>query len=182
VDLRRGSVDERPELPARPQRVDEDRLVVLREDPLADVDVPGVEAAPADQVARVDLVADLDERIDVLVAEVPDVDEPADSVWGGADDLAALDRVHAVGSPGRCARLGAVVAHGDVDPVVVDRPQFGVGPRVHEGAADRVRLVHGRDRPAAVVVVVRLVDVQLARHGRHALHSDKTGASATIAT
>ena len=84
VDLRRGRVDVRPELPARPQRVHEDRVVAGRKDPFADVDVPGVEAAPADQVARVDLVPDLDERVDVLVAEVADVDEPPDSVWRGA--------------------------------------------------------------------------------------------------
>ena len=127
-------------------------------------------------------VPDLDECVDVLVTEVPDVDEPPDSVWSGAANLAPFDRVHAVSPPWRGARLGIVVAHGDVDAVVVYRPQLGIRAEVHEGAADRMRLVHRGNRPAAVVVVVRLVDVQLARNGRHDRHSDKPGASATIGT
>ena len=156
VDLGRRLVDVRPELPARPQRVDEDPVAAGRKDPFADVDVPGVAAPPADEVARVDLVPDPDERVDVLVAEVADVDEPPVSVRRRADDLAALDRVDAVSPARRRARLGTVVAHCDVDAVVVDRAQLRIRAGVHERAADRVRLVHGRDRPATVGVVVRL--------------------------
>ena len=134
VDLRRGRVDVRPELPARPQRVHEDRVVAGGKDPFADVDVPGVEAAPADQVARVDLVPDLDECVHVLVAEVPDVDEPPDSVWRGAPNLATFDRVHAMRPPGRGPRLW------DGRPAPRCRPRRGRSPpvrdpgrEVHEG-------------------------------------------------
>jgi hypothetical protein len=41
----------------------------------------------------------------------------------------------------RGAAFRAVVAHRDVDAVVVDRAQLGVGPRVEERAADRMRAV-----------------------------------------
>jgi hypothetical protein len=108
------------------------------------------------------VITDLDECIHVLVPEMPAIDESSDALRRRTKDLSTLDRVDAVRSPGRGARLGTVVADGDVDPVVVDRPEIGVRPRVQEGTTDRVRLVDRCDRPSPVVVVVRLGDVELA--------------------
>jgi hypothetical protein len=52
---------------------------------------------------------------------------------------------------------------------VVDGATPRVGPRIEEGAADRVLPVEREDRPASPVVVPRLADVELPRNSwRHA--------------
>ena len=95
----------------------------------------------------------------MFVAEVGDVDQSPYAVRRCAGDPAPLDCVHAVGSPGRRATVGADRTDGDVDAVVVDRAQLVVSARVEEGAADRVLRLSG-ERPAPPLVVVALSDLE----------------------
>ena len=147
-------VDVGPQLPARAQRVDEDAAAVREVDELAQVDVPVALPRPRDLLAGLDDVARPDEHVDVLVAEVRDVDEPARAGSRRPEDATALDRVHAMRAPGRRAAPGDVVADGDVDAVVVDAALLVVGAWVEERPADRVLTVEGADGPPPPLVVI----------------------------
>ena len=116
---------------------------------------------PADVLAGRDDLAGLHDRVDVPVAEVPDAREPTGATRSRQEHGPTLDGVDPVRSAGRRTLFGPVVAHRDVDAVVVDRAELGVGSRVQERAADRMLAVERLDRPAAPRVVVDLRDVQL---------------------
>ena len=166
LDHRRGGVAVGPELAPAAQRVHHQSAPVGAKDELAQVDVPASIGRPPDQLTGRDDVADPDERVDVLVAEVAGVDEPAGAARSRRGDAAALDRVHPVCPAGRRAATPDVVANADVDAVVVDRAAARVGPRVEKRATDRVLPVQRQDRPAAPVVVVRLAHLELTRDTR----------------
>ena len=143
------------QLPATPQRVDEDPCLA-GEDELAQVDVPVARTRPADVLARYDRLTRQDERVDVAVPEVADVGVAAHAVRRGEEHGPALDCVHAMCPPGRRPTLRPVVADGDVHALVVNGAALGVWTGVEKRAPDRVLSVARADRPAAVRVVVRL--------------------------
>ncbi len=159
------------ELAAGSERVDEHAPSVGQVEQLAQVDVPVALPGPGDLLSGLDDVADANERVDVLVAEVRDVDQPAHAVRCGVRDLASFDRVHAVRAPGRRATAGQVVTDGDVDAVVVDGAELVVSARVEEGAADRVLAVERQHRPPPPLVVVALSDLEPSWNTRHSRRS-----------
>ena len=115
--------------------------------------MPERAARPADLLPRLDVLA-VGHRangVDVAVAPGADAHRPVvalDLVDVRRDrDGAARDGVDAVRSVRRMAPLGSVVAYGDVDAVVEDRPEVRPA-RIEEAAADRVLLVQGPERPA----------------------------------
>ena len=100
------------------------------------------------------------------VSEVSDAGEAARSTGRREEDGPALDRIDPVGSPRRRSAFRAVVAHRDIDPVVIDRAALRIGSWVEERSADRMLAPVRSDGPAAPGVVVDLRDVQLPRN-RH---------------
>src|SRR5688572_16383664 len=125
------------------------------------MDVPVALARPADVLTRRHVLAGLHDRVDVPVSEVADAREATRATRSREEHGAALDGEHSVRPAGRRTLLGPVVAHGDVDPVVIDRAELGVWSRVQERAANRMLAVERLDRPASPRVVVDLRDVQL---------------------
>ena len=111
--------------------------------------MPVALARPADVLPRRDGLAGLHDRVDVPVSEVTDTREATCATRGREEHGPALDREDAVRPSGRRASLGPVVAHRDVDAVVVDRAEVGVGTRIEERAANRMLSVQRLDRPAA---------------------------------
>ena len=109
-----------------------------------------------------------DDGIDVAVAEVADPDEAAAAGRRRERHRPSFDREDTVRSSRRRAAFRPVVANGDVDAVVVDRPALGIRPRVEEGSANRVLPVLRPDGPAPEGVVVDLRNLELPRR-RHAL-------------
>ena len=135
-----------------------------REDELAQVDVPIPSTRPAD-AARAPLISGPDDRVDMSVSEVPDAREATRTTGRCEEDGPALDRIDLVGSPRRRSAFRAVVAHRDIDPVVIDRAALRIGS-VEERSADRMLAPVRSHGPAAPGVVVDLRDVQLPRY-RH---------------
>jgi hypothetical protein len=105
--------------------------------------VPVAPARPPDQLAGTNRLPRLDERVDVAIPEMADAREPADTMGGRLVHAATFDRVDAMRPARRRALLRAVVAHGHVNALVVDRSAATVWPRIEEGAADRVRRLSG---------------------------------------
>ena len=141
-------------LPAAVERVDGNPslAVAAGENPLRQMEMPLAGERPAEHVPGPDGLTLRDDGVDVAVAEMA---EPDDRLAGSCvardpPDLAALERVDTVRPAGRRAPSGPVVAHGDVDAVVV----VLLRPRIEERAANRMLAVSRRDRPAPVVVVV----------------------------
>ena len=158
------------DLSARPQRVHRDRLAG-REDELAEVHVPVALARPADVLPRDDGLPGRDHRVDVPVPEVPGVHESPLALGRREVHGAALDREDPVRALRRRARLGPVVAHRDVDSVVVDRALVRIGARVEERPANRMLAALRPDGPAPERVVVDLREVELPRDPlRHPSH------------
>ena len=160
ADVRRGGVDVRIELPARAKRVD-GHLPARREDELAQVDVPVPLARPADVRARGNDLSRQDDGVDVPVAEVADMCEAARAVRRREVHGPTLDGEDTMRSAIRRAGLRAVVAHRDVDAVVIDRAELGIGSRIEERPANRVLLVERPHGPASPRVVVHLGEVEL---------------------
>ncbi len=160
ADLGPGLVHVRLELPSGAQRIDHERPAA-REHELAQVHVPVALARPADVLSRCDDLAGLHDRVDVPVSEVPDSREATRATRGREEHGPAFDREDPMGAADRRSSFGPIVAHRDVDPVVVDRAEVGVGPRIQERAANRMLSVERLDRPASPGVVVDLRDIQL---------------------
>ena len=89
------------------------------------MDMPLLLGRPPDHLARFDLIAFRDDRIDVSVPEVAEPDDallPRPEAAERLPDPAPLDRVHAMRTARRSARFGPVVADRDVDAVVISEP------------------------------------------------------------
>ena len=127
------------------------------------MDVPVAVARPADLLSRSHRLASRDDRIDVAVAEMGGVHEPAGASRGRKQHGAALDGKDTVRPVRGRARLRAVILHRDVHPIVVDRALVGVRTRVEERSANRVLPILRPDRPPAERVVVHLDEVELPR-------------------
>src|SRR4051794_35078289 len=151
-------------LAAGPQRVDPAAHAAGVDCSLAEMNVPGPVARPTDRLSGLDGLADPNARVDVLVTEVGDVHETADAGAARRLDSTSLDRVHPVRPAGGCAGLGPGVPGGGVDAVLEGGAALPVRPRVEEGAAHRMLLVVGLNRPPAPVVVVVLDHLGVAGH------------------
>ena len=129
--------------------------------------MPIASPSPGDLLPRLHKITHANERVDVFVAEVSDVDESPYTVGRCAGDLASLDCVHAMCTARWRTAVGPIVADGDVDAVVEDGAKLVMRARVQEGAADRMLPVERQDRPAPPLVVVALSGLEASWHIRH---------------
>jgi hypothetical protein len=132
LNVRPGLVDVRLDLAAGAQRVHPVMSPIRCDDAFAQVQVPGTQPRPTDRLTRFDKLARFHERVDVLVAEMPDVDQAANTGPGRGGDAPALDRVHAMRPSTRRVVLRNIVADGNVEAIVINRSQRGVRPGIEE--------------------------------------------------
>ena len=126
--------------------------------PFGQMQMPPAAAGPPDVLPGSHALAGGDQRVHVPVAEMADANVATDAARGCLLDDAALDRVDPMGAALGRAAFGPVIADRDVDAGVVDGPERRVGPRVEEGAADRVLPVVRSHGPPAEGVVVALLE------------------------
>jgi hypothetical protein len=110
--------------------------------------VPGRQPGPANHLPGDDALSRPDGRIHVAVAEVTEVNVPANPGWSRLRHDAPFDRVDPVRPAAGGAALRLIVADGDIDALVIDRAVLVVRARVEKRAPDRMLPANRSDRPA----------------------------------